>query len=1187
MPVVLSPRRAAAGVIAGLLALPLLAATPAVAEGAVVASGPNFTVERAPGGYEVTLELDGSLPVRDDAPTIEVDGETVGLATESKDGGTLTVFTADDDVADARKVEAGWASRSAADTPEKTGDVLTPDEIVSASRMESIDANPASTGSYEYTESIYNFGAQALPLANIGGVRGEAEGKIYLPETGGERPVVILLHGRHSTCYAEGISSASLAWPCAGTSRPLSIPSYAGYDGTGRALASHGYAVVSISANAVNANDNQLAPDQGAQARGQLTLDTLELLRKANAGEEVSLRDAATGADVGLDDALDEALSAADLKGRFDLDTIGLMGHSRGGEGMTSAATLNNALDEPFGIKSVLPLAPVDFGRMTVPNIPMDVILPYCDGDVSNQQGQHMLDDSRYAFDDDALRASTWVMGANHNFFNTVWTPGLFPAGVSDDWGATSTNQTCGPVASVADTSIRLSAKEQYDLGTAYMAGWFRLTLGGEDQFLPMFDGSGARPEVVGDADVRTVATAPSSARSTITSFEDTSSLVRHYGTATAVPCASLSGRTIPAKAPACSTLASSQVPHWTPASNGANVPATPVTRMTWTSGTGSVRATLPAARRDASGYERLSLKMAADESVQTGTDLTLSVLDGKGATYTKAVSELNPFALVRLPAPSNATTTTLKKVVLQQVNVPTSTLVDAGLDVADVREVRLTAATGADGTPSGAAYLSDLAWESSSIGTPTVATEPTVNVFASTVEEGNAPGTADVAAYLSAPAKKPVTAYVSVLGSATARAGIAMEKVTFAPGEICKPVTGSILGDALPSSSSSTSVKVSAINTSGAVMGSKAFGYLRVREDDGTTGSAVPLPAAGAQQDACEELTLSQEEGDVEIDDATPAPGDIVTLKASGHRSGEAVVFSLGSTELGSTIADPSGVATYAATVPVDTEIGPATVNAVGQGFGRTSTVDLEVLAETTTSLTIDPELPAINQEVTLKAAVEGTDGGTVTFRDGETVLGEAAVSDGVATLTVPGFKAGEHLLVATLAQTEVAQSSESAPVAFTLEKGKSAIAMVLGAAERTFGSKVTGAVAVGGAKGGTVTLRYGSASTKVAIDSAGRGTFSLPATLAPGRYTLTAGFEGTDEVEASGETTATVTVVKKGTRTTIGKSKTVKRGKTVKLATTVAPVTAGVPPTGKARVYTKAPGAKSFKLAKTYTLS
>ena len=34
-------------------------------------------------------------------------------------------------------------------------------------------------------------------------------------------------------------------------------------------------------------------------------------------------------------------------------------------------------------------------------------------------------------------------MGANHNFFNTEWTPGLSQAPSFDDWGG-GKNATCG-----------------------------------------------------------------------------------------------------------------------------------------------------------------------------------------------------------------------------------------------------------------------------------------------------------------------------------------------------------------------------------------------------------------------------------------------------------------------------------------------------------------------------------------------------------------------------------------------------------------------------------------------------------------------------------------------------------------------------------------------------------------------
>ncbi|WP_116953056.1 alpha/beta hydrolase [Jiangella endophytica] len=933
-------------------------AAPGPEEPAEVASGPDWSVERAPGGYQVTVELDEALPIRGDAPTIVVDGESIGLATESGDGQSLTVYTADPAVAAAGTVEPGWSSESAAAPAVATEATEVP--VVSAAE---IAANPLEPGPYDWSESIYAFGDQAVPLAAIGGLRGELEGKLYLPTTGGARPTVILLHGRHGSCYGDGAANPN-RWPCApspdASPARLSIPSYLGYDGTARALASHGYAVVSISANAVNANDNQLAADQGAQARGRLILDTLAMLDQATKGRRVAYHDAWTDREVTLNQALaagtaalsaragafpggvDEldTVSAADLRGRFDLGHIGLMGHSRGGEGVTSAAVLNQALPKPWAIESILPLAPVDFGRMTVPDVPMNVVLPYCDGDVSNQQGQHLLDDSRYAFDDDVLRSGVWVMGANHNFFNTVWTPGLFSFSVSDDWGSAArrVEPTCGTDPSVADTSIRLSPAAQYDVGTAYMSAWFRLTMGGEEQFLPMFDGSGAVPASLGGADVRSVSTAPAGSRSTLATFEETSPLVTTVGGATAQVCASLSERTVPQQLPPCASTPSAVAPHWTPASNGGNVPATPLTRLSWAAAGEGLSVAVPAAQRDASRFERLSVKLAADETVSAGTDLVLSVTDRSGAAWSAPVGELNPYALVRMPTSDTAAAaSTLKKIVLQQVDVPIAELAAAGLDVARLAAIRLT------GTAPGAAYVSDLAFESSAVGRARARTWRTIDVYAPNTDEGDGPGSTEVAVYLDRPSPVPVTGYVSVLGSATSRAGATMQEVTFGPGETCKVVSASRQGDTAPSASAGTQVKASVINTSGAVMGSRAIGFTWLREDDGVLDGGASLPSYGTPGSACDELARVQ--AGVRIGArGVVRPGAEALVTAAGFRAGEAVTITVEGMTPVDVVADAAGAVAHPVAVPAIVGSRYLAVTGVGAGTSLTATGQLVI---------------------------------------------------------------------------------------------------------------------------------------------------------------------------------------------------------------------------------------------------
>ena len=76
------------------------------------------------------------------------------------------------------------------------------------------------------------------------------------------------------------MAAAFLQWPCTQTGR-TPIPSYKGYDYVSEVLASHGYVVVSVSANGVNAVDNFVF-DLGALARAELMQKHLDILNTFN-----------------------------------------------------------------------------------------------------------------------------------------------------------------------------------------------------------------------------------------------------------------------------------------------------------------------------------------------------------------------------------------------------------------------------------------------------------------------------------------------------------------------------------------------------------------------------------------------------------------------------------------------------------------------------------------------------------------------------------------------------------------------------------------------------------------------------------------------------------------------------------------------------------------------------------------
>ncbi len=879
----------------------------------------DWSVDRVAGGYKVTLNLDEKLPIDSSAPSLLADGKVLGPATESADGKSLFLVTADPAVASAGEITTDVLDAPPAATARAAATLAEVQKTV-------LPDDPSTTGPFQVKEGVYDFGDQAIPLLNIGGIRGELTGKIYLPVSRERKPLVIFLHGRHTSCYGTGATNPN-RWPCKpspdSTSQRATIPSYIGYDLPARALASNGYAVVSISANAINSNDNQLAADYGAQARGQLILDTLTMLENADDGDPVEYHDAFTGRDVTLAQALTGAVTPADLKRAFDFQNVGIMGHSRGGEGVVAAATLNDALPlyRQFGIKAVLPLAPVDYDRISLPNTVTATILPYCDGDVENLMGQHIVDDSRHSFDDNVLRSAVLAQGANHNFFNTIWTPGLFPAGTADDWsvgGNGANDPVCNPAAA---TTLRLTAPQQEKVGAVYMAGFFRLVLGDEKRFLPLFDGSSVSVPSIAFSDVTSAATQPAASRTDLATFDKPEANVSVTGEAAL--CSSMGGNgglQIPQDQPFCATATNqAALPHWSPATWAFNIPSSPMMRLK--SGTVTV-----ATSADLSGYEQLSVKVAADETVATSTDVTITVTDGAGKTWSSPVSALNSRAVTRLPGSTSAW---LKKIILQQVTIPLST---TGLNLKDIRQVSFTG-TGV--------YLSDLSAENRAVGARVPKQQVAVDVAPARVDEGSGPGTASIAVALSAPADHEVTGYVSVFGSATGRAGISMKKVTFAPGQTCVTVQAGTLGDTVATGTASTSFKVSVTNTAGAVMGDGGFGTLTVREDDGN----VTTPAYGKPGDACAEYLASLKPGNLIVTNAVVAGGSN-PVRASGYRAGESVQFTLDGTVLGRAVADASGTVAFTVAIPASTPAGKVTISAIGAGSGYTASAVSRVRA-------------------------------------------------------------------------------------------------------------------------------------------------------------------------------------------------------------------------------------------------
>ena len=284
-------------------------------------------------------------------------------------------------------------------------------------------------GKFATTRATY-----VLPDLRIQGLQApvEVEGHVVAPVGAtGPLPLVIFLHGYTGSCYRGADSSAD--WPCAPGFRP--IPSWRGFDYLQQRLASQGYLTVSLSANGVNALGARSGTDGGARARALLVQRHL----KAWAGPN---------------------RPGAGAWPNVDVEHVLLVGHSRGAEGVDHAVATRPA-GARWGVAGEVLIGPTEFDRPATSTTSVVALTGSCDGDVGPGPGQRYVD--RPAASPQLIRSAVIIDGANHNYFNTEWTPGSSTAGGAYDDAALedgSFDPLCAP-----DATTRLQPGQQRELG--------------------------------------------------------------------------------------------------------------------------------------------------------------------------------------------------------------------------------------------------------------------------------------------------------------------------------------------------------------------------------------------------------------------------------------------------------------------------------------------------------------------------------------------------------------------------------------------------------------------------------------------------------------------------------------------------------------------------------------------------
>ncbi|GAA2230499.1 hypothetical protein GCM10010232_16020 [Streptomyces amakusaensis] len=493
-------------VTAGMAVLALAAGSPGVAQALPSADSPPSTrgstadgpsgsaAERLPDGWRISGSGEGRqlvwvspvpVPMGDARVEFHSGSALLGRPLADDDRHTFRLPLDGVDIGPARelKVLAGGrrldeAGAAAAKGPRSSAP---PAEQPAPPKANGVD--PGVPGSFRTVSGEYELDPVKLPgFPEPVEMRATVTGPVGAT---GRRPLALFLHGRHFTCY-DAKGEALGGWPCPANSK--AVPSHRGYLHDQKLLASQGYVTVSVSANGINGQDYN-AEDGGAQARSSLVRQHL-----------------ARWAEWSADPA--KAPAAVRAASRADLSRVLLVGHSRGGEGVNRAAldTLSRPPADQEGykgpvrwrIRGTVLIGPTIFGQNPVPDVPSMTILPGCDGDVSDLQGQIYLDGTRGVSRGTALHSAVYMVGANHNFFNTEWTPGQAEAPADDDfWTEDTPDAVCSP-----GTKTRLTAKQQQKAGSTYIAAAARLFVAGDDRVRPLLDGSDRRAPSAGPARV-------------------------------------------------------------------------------------------------------------------------------------------------------------------------------------------------------------------------------------------------------------------------------------------------------------------------------------------------------------------------------------------------------------------------------------------------------------------------------------------------------------------------------------------------------------------------------------------------------------------------------------------------------------------------------------------------------------
>ena len=301
-------------------------------------------------------------------------------------------------------------------------------------RTRAVDATPFLKENKNWTNKLrewyWGFDFKKFPL----------NGRVWYPGGEGPFPLVLIVHGNH-------------------TMEEFSDP---GYIYLGELLSSRGFITVSVDENFFNGSWASSLKKEN-DGRAWLLLEHLKIWKEWNETKE------------------------SPFYGKVDLENIGLVGHSRGGEAVAIAALFNRLPRYPddatvsfafnFNIKSIVSIAPSDgqykpAGKPTpLKNVNYLLLQGGHDADAfifmgARQYKRLVFNDGKYRF-----KAILYSYRSNHGQFNTVWG--------KNDYGL--------PLSLLLNKKPFLTGEAQRKISSVYISAFFESTLHGKKDYIPLF----------------------------------------------------------------------------------------------------------------------------------------------------------------------------------------------------------------------------------------------------------------------------------------------------------------------------------------------------------------------------------------------------------------------------------------------------------------------------------------------------------------------------------------------------------------------------------------------------------------------------------------------------------------------------------------------------------------------------